>query len=63
MGQKLGLTRLSEPAPADPTDVLRLECHANVPSSHSFGTPRYANCQSCHAAIHGSNRDRLFFED
>jgi hypothetical protein len=34
MGQKLGLTRLSEPAPADPTDVLRLECHANVPSLH-----------------------------
>jgi predicted CXXCH cytochrome family protein len=43
--------------------ALCLECHANVPSFHDVSRPRYQNCQNCHAAIHGSNRDPRLFEE
>jgi DmsE family decaheme c-type cytochrome len=43
-----------------------LECHSTIgsatfgsqpPSFHNVSTARYQNCTTCHAAIHGSNRD------
>ena len=43
--------------------MLCLECHPSVPSFHDITRPRYKNCQSCHAAIHGSNRDPLLFKE
>lgn len=42
-----------------------LECHSPItpgtlgsqpPSFHNLNLPRYRNCTTCHAAIHGSNR-------
>jgi DmsE family decaheme c-type cytochrome len=46
---------------------LCLECHSTIgavatfgsqpPSFHNLSTARYQNCTTCHAAIHGSNRD------
>lgn len=39
---------------------LCLECHADVPAFHDLSLARYRACQTCHAAIHGSNRDPLF---
>jgi len=42
---------------------LCLECHAGVPASHNLARTRYQDCQNCHLAVHGSNRDpRLFRE-
>jgi len=42
---------------------LCLECHADVPAFHDLTQARYRACQTCHAAIHGSNRDpRLISE-
>ncbi len=43
--------------------ALCLECHANVPSFHDVSRPRYQNCQDCHAAIHGSNRDSRLMQE
>lgn len=43
-----------------------LECHSTIgtatfgsqpPAFHNVSTARYQNCTTCHAAIHGSNRD------
>lgn len=39
------------------TRDLCLECHANVSAFHDLSKPRFQNCVTCHAAIHGSNRD------
>jgi DmsE family decaheme c-type cytochrome len=42
---------------------LCLECHAGVPATHNLARTRYQDCQNCHLAVHGSNRDpRLFRE-
>ena len=43
--------------------ALCLECHTNVPSFHDVSRPRYQQCQNCHAAVHGSNRDPRLFEE
>jgi DmsE family decaheme c-type cytochrome len=43
--------------------LLCLECHSSVPSFHDITNPRYRNCQNCHTAIHGSNRDPRLFEE
>lgn len=52
---------------------LCLECHSNValkvgdieapgtPSFHNQTTVRYQNCTVCHAKIHGSNANNVFF--
>jgi len=42
---------------------LCLECHTDVPAYHDITQPRYTDCQNCHAAIHGSNRDRRLIEE
>jgi DmsE family decaheme c-type cytochrome len=43
-----------------------IECHSPIgtatlgsqpPSFHNLSLPRYQNCTTCHAAVHGSNRD------
>jgi len=47
---------------------LCLECHsasrnvltAQPPSIHDLRSPRYQNCTTCHAKIHGSNYSSLF---
>jgi len=36
---------------------LCLECHADVPAFHDLSQARYRACQTCHVAVHGSNRD------
>lgn len=42
---------------------LCLECHADVPALHDLSQARYRACQTCHVAVHGSNRDpRLLAE-
>ncbi len=43
--------------------ALCLECHTNVPSFHDISRPRYQQCQNCHTAIHGSNRDPNLFQE
>jgi DmsE family decaheme c-type cytochrome len=42
---------------------LCLECHANVPAFHDLGRSRYQDCQNCHVAVHGSNRDPRLIEE
>jgi DmsE family decaheme c-type cytochrome len=42
---------------------LCLECHAGIPAFHDITKVRYQSCQSCHAAVHGSNRDPRLFEE
>lgn len=42
---------------------LCLECHTGLPSVHDLTKPRYANCQSCHVAVHGSDRDARLFDE
>lgn len=42
---------------------LCLECHAGVPAFHNLSQPRYQQCQNCHVAVHGSNRDPRLLED
>lgn len=42
---------------------LCLECHANVPAFHDLSQTRFRNCQTCHSAVHGSNRDRALFDE
>ncbi len=34
---------------------------ANPPSDHNLANPRYQNCTTCHARIHGSNTSEFFF--
>ena len=42
---------------------LCLECHITTPTSHNLASPTYRQCQTCHTAVHGSQRDpRLFLE-
>lgn len=36
---------------------LCLECHTQLSQRHNLSSPKYQPCQSCHMAIHGSNRD------
>ncbi|MFH1177875.1 MAG: DmsE family decaheme c-type cytochrome [Acidobacteriota bacterium] len=52
-------------------DRLCLECHTTLPkanlgsqppSFHDLRSPRYANCTTCHAAIHGSNVSPLLLK-
>jgi DmsE family decaheme c-type cytochrome len=42
---------------------LCLECHAGVPAFHDLSQARYRACQTCHAAVHGSNRDPRLIEE
>lgn len=42
---------------------LCLECHADVPRFHDVSQPRFRNCQTCHSAVHGSNRDGSLFDE
>lgn len=42
---------------------LCLECHANVPAFHDLSQARFRNCQTCHSAVHGSNRDQSLFDE
>ncbi len=42
---------------------LCLECHANVPAFHDLTRARFRACQSCHVAVHGSNRDPRLLDD
>ncbi len=36
---------------------LCLECHTGVPAFHDLTQARFRTCQSCHVAVHGSQRD------
>jgi DmsE family decaheme c-type cytochrome len=53
---------------------LCLECHSNTPgtpaeqgigpgtpSFHNLSLPRFQNCTTCHAMIHGSNASPVYF--
>ncbi len=42
---------------------LCLECHAGVPAFHDLSKSRFQACQSCHAAVHGSNHEPRLFEE
>jgi DmsE family decaheme c-type cytochrome len=42
---------------------LCLECHSDTPRFHNLSVPKYRNCQTCHAAIHGSQRDPNLFQE
>ncbi len=42
---------------------LCLECHTDVPAFHDITSARFRSCQSCHFAVHGSNRDPRLFDD
>jgi len=42
---------------------LCLECHTNTPTFHDLSKPAYRACVSCHAAVHGSQRDRNLFQE
>lgn len=42
---------------------LCLECHAEVPAFHDLTQARFRACQSCHFAVHGSNRDSRLFDE
>lgn len=42
---------------------LCLECHAGIPAFHDLTQARFRACQSCHAAVHGSNRDARLFDE
>jgi DmsE family decaheme c-type cytochrome len=49
---------------------LCLECHSRTtnvlasqpPAFHDVRSPRYQNCTTCHARIHGSNASRFFMQ-
>lgn len=44
------------------TPSLCLQCHAKTPITHvTAGNGRYNDCQTCHAALHGSNSNKEFF--
>ncbi len=40
---------------------LCVSCHPGAVTVHNLADPRYRNCTTCHAAIHGSDTHRLFF--
>jgi DmsE family decaheme c-type cytochrome len=42
---------------------LCLECHTGVPGFHDLTRARFRACQSCHSAVHGSNRDPRLFDE
>ena len=42
---------------------LCLECHTDVARFHDLSTSKYRVCVSCHAAVHGSNRDAHLFNE
>ncbi len=42
---------------------LCLECHTGVPAFHDLTSARFRVCQSCHFAVHGSNRDPRLFDE
>lgn len=42
---------------------LCLECHAGAPAFHDLSRTRYQACQTCHVAVHGSNRDPSLLEE
>lgn len=42
---------------------LCLECHAGIPAFHDLSQARYRACQTCHAAVHGSNRDPRLIDE
>ncbi len=44
------------------TRFLCLSCHTDTPTFHDMGNPRFAQCTSCHNAIHGSNVSAKFME-
>ena len=41
---------------------LCLECHTDVARFHDISQPKFRACVSCHAAVHGSNRDARLFD-
>jgi DmsE family decaheme c-type cytochrome len=53
-------------------DQLCLSCHSRIggaatigsqpPSFHDLTLPRYRNCTTCHAAVHGSNLSPQFLK-
>jgi len=43
--------------------MLCLECHSDTPSFHNLAQPKYQQCQTCHAAVHGSQRDAALFKE
>ena len=45
------------------TTQLCLECHTNTPTFHDLSQPKYRACASCHAAVHGSQRDPKLFQE
>jgi DmsE family decaheme c-type cytochrome len=42
---------------------LCLECHTNTPTFHDLSRPTYRQCETCHAAVHGSQRDPHLFQE
>lgn len=42
---------------------LCLECHTGVPAFHDLSQARFRSCQSCHSAVHGSNRNPHLFDE
>ena len=42
---------------------LCLECHMDAPAFHDVSRTRYQRCQTCHVAVHGSNRDPALFNE
>jgi DmsE family decaheme c-type cytochrome len=42
---------------------LCLECHTNTPTFHDLSKPTYRQCETCHAAVHGSQRDPRLFQE
>ena len=42
---------------------LCIECHAGVPAFHNLSQARYQACQTCHVAVHGSNRDPRLLDE
>jgi DmsE family decaheme c-type cytochrome len=45
------------------TTQLCLECHTDTPAFHDLSKPTYRDCVSCHAAVHGSQRDPKLFQE
>jgi DmsE family decaheme c-type cytochrome len=42
---------------------LCLECHTNTPQFHDLSNAKYRQCETCHAAVHGSQRDPHLFQE
>jgi DmsE family decaheme c-type cytochrome len=45
------------------TTQLCLECHTDTPKFHDLSRPGYRACVTCHAAVHGSQRDPKLFQE